>query len=56
MRKIKKIKNGNFWQVVCKDNEEMSKALLSIPSYSHRREGVGKEIILFFKRIQLNPL
>lgn len=46
---MKAIKNWEYLQVVCKDQNEVLKALCNYPRYSHRKQWKWVEVILFFK-------
>lgn len=46
---MKAIKNWEYLQVVCSDQNEVNKALTIYPNFSHSIKGVVSEQILFFK-------
>jgi len=46
---MKAIKNWEYLQVVCKDQNEVLKALCNYPRYSHMQQWKWVEFILFFK-------
>lgn len=46
---MKAIKNWEYLQVVCSDQNEVLKALCTYPGYSHIQQGRGLEFVLFFK-------